>query len=153
MASAGHSQVRGIPLPLDREYTPVEGTPMLDHRATLPDLGTREPSEPAGGRRAVPGWLFWLGLLGAGGGGGSIAAGIGSLATDDIQAIERDIEAQDNRLDAHDLALETLRSEQIYQHRWVASELIKQSRALARIAEKVGADVDVDVEPYQSGGM
>jgi predicted ATPase with chaperone activity len=71
----------------------------------------------------------------------------------DDDALTRDVEQQAERIDAQDKAIETVRRDQVGQYRWVASEVSKQSRALAKIAERVGADVDVAVEPYQSGGM
>jgi hypothetical protein len=145
-----HTPIHGLPLERDEPRARV-AHPGASQVAAM-DFADSHDTPPA--RRGLNPWLLVLALLGAGGGGGSVVAGIGSLTDSDaVQAIEQDIEAQDDRLDAHDDALETLRREQIAQHRWVASELIKQSRGIARIAAKVGAEVDVEVEAYQSGGL
>lgn len=144
---------------LDHEHTPVRGLPVQRDPGSSQLMSTREGTDahaavPSGqGQGRMPHWVFLLSLVGAGGGGGSIAAGLGALNSDDVEALERDVEVQDKRNDGQDTKLDDLRREQLGQHRWVASELIKQSRALSKIAEKVGADVDVEVEAYQSGGM
>jgi hypothetical protein len=118
------------------------------------DVTEGHPAVPAGQGRQVPPWLLVAALLGAGGGGGGIAAAIGSLGGGDVDTTARErLEQQAERIDAQDKAIETVRRDQVGQYRWVASEVSKQSRALAKIAERVGADVDVAVEPYQSGGM
>lgn len=154
-----HTPIRGIAI--EREETtartPVTGShPMLPHDAS----GSRvtmeiEPraSVPAP-MRGMPSWLVALMLLGGSGAGGSIAASVsGVFVGGDVELLERDVEAQGDRLDASERDIEGLRREQLLQQRWVAGEMIKQSRALAKIAKSVGADVDVDVEPYQSGDM
>jgi hypothetical protein len=149
--------------PMD-EHTPVHGLPLErdEMRRTahpgasqIAALEFADSHDAAPVRRGLPTWLLVLSLIGASGGGGSVVAGIGVLSDDDgaVRAITQDNEVQDRRLDGHDTAMEKLRSEQINQHRWVANEMLKQSRALVRIAEKVGAVVDVDVDPYQSGGL
>jgi hypothetical protein len=151
-------------VPMD-EHTPVHGLPLErdEPRARVAHPGASQIAamdfadshDTAPARRGLPTWLLVLSLIGASGGGGSVVAGIGALSGDDgaVRAITQDNEAQDKRLDGHDAAMEKLRSEQIWQHRWVANELLKQSRAIGRIAEKVGAEVDVDADPYQSGGL
>ncbi len=143
-----HTPVHGLPIPRERDVTDRERAGASQAAMSMDAMQTALPS-----RRHVSPFVFVLAMIGAGGGGGSIAAGIGAIGGGDVDALEQDIEDQDKRIDAHDDALETLRREQIGQHRWVASELIKQSRALTRIAEKVGAEVDVAVDEYQSGGM
>jgi hypothetical protein len=146
-----HTPIHGLPLERDEPRARV-AHPGASQVAAM-DFADSHDTPPA--RRGLNPWLLVLALLGAGGGGGSVVAGIGSLTDDDgaVRAISQDNEVQDRRLDGHDAAMEKLRSEQINQHRWVANEMLKQSRALVRIAEKVGAVVDVDVDPYQSGGL
>jgi hypothetical protein len=158
---------------LDSEHTPVRGIPREreENTARVPGTGSYPtvPHDAAGSRvtmeidpgemraaplRGMPTWLMALMLLGGSGAGGSVAAGIsGSFAGGDVDLLERDIEAQAERIEGHDDDIGALRREQANQHRWMADELIKQSRALSRIAAKVGADVDVEVSRYQSEGL
>jgi hypothetical protein len=157
---------------LDSEHTPVRGVPREREETTarVPSTGSYPtiPHDSAGSRvtmeidpgyptvptRGMPHWAVALMLLGGSGAGGTIAAGItGSITGDDVGLLERDIEAHSDRLDDAEQDIEALRREQANQHRWVAGEIIKQSRALGKIAEKVGADVDVDVSQYQSEGL
>jgi hypothetical protein len=150
-----HTPIRG--LPIEREETSVRTRPTGSHAAASQvatmDMADLHDAAAHAGRRGMPAWALALTLLFAGGGGGGVAAGVSALGNGDVDALAQDVEVQDKRLDDHDDALETLRREQIAQHRWTASEMIKQSRALSRIAEKVGAEVDVEVEAYQSGGL
>jgi hypothetical protein len=159
---------------LDSEHTPVRGIPREREETTAraPATGSYPtvPHDAAGSRvtmeiepdhrsiphptRGMPTWLAAIVLLGGSGAGGSIAAGIsGAFTGGDVVLLERDIEAHSDRLDDAEQDIEALRREQANQHRWVAGEIIKQSRALGKIAEKVGADVDVDVSQYQSEGL
>jgi hypothetical protein len=157
---------------LDPEHTPVRGIPREREETTarVPATGSHPmlPHDSAGSRvtmeidpehrtvplRGMPTWVMALMLLGGSGAGGSVAAGIsGAFAGGDFDLLERDIEAQGERLEGHDDDINALRREQANQHRWMADELIKQSRALSRIAAKVGAEVDVEVSRYQSEGL
>jgi hypothetical protein len=145
-----HTPIHGLPLERDEPRARV-AHPGASQVAAM-DFADSHDTPPA--RRGLNPWLLALGVIVGGGGSGSVAAGIGAFTDGDaVQDIEQDVEAQGRRIDAHDTALEKLRSDQIWQHRWVANELLKQSRALSRIAEKVGAEVDVDVETYRSGGL
>jgi hypothetical protein len=150
-----HTPVHG--LPIEREETSVRTRPTGSHAAASQvatmDMADLHDAAAHAGRRGMPAWAVVLVLFGGGGGGVGVAAGVSALGNGDVDALAQDVEVQDKRLDDHDDALETLRREQIGQHRWVASELTKQSRALAKIAERVGADVDVVVEQYQSEGL
>ena len=111
--------------------------------------GTAPPAQ----QPKIPAWLLAMLLIGGPAGGGTMAALLGALGGGDVDALTRDVERQAERIDAQDEALEAVRRDQVGQYRWVAAEVTKQARALAKIAERVGADVDVAVEPYQSGGM
>jgi hypothetical protein len=153
-----HTPVRGVPR--EREETtarvPATGShPMVPHDSG----GSRvtmevDPEHRAAPLRGMPNWLMALMLLGGSGAGGSVAAGIsGAFAGGEVELLERDLEAQSERLEGHDDDISALRREQANQHRWMADELIKQSRALSRIAAKVGADVEVEVSRYQSEGL
>jgi hypothetical protein len=154
-----HTPIRGIPI--EREETtaraPTTGShPMLAHdssgsRVTMEIDPGRERAGPG---RGMPSWLVALMLLGGSGAGGSVAAGIsGAFVGGDVELLERDIADQGERIEDHDDDIAALRREQANQHRWMADELVKQSRALGRIAAKVGADVDVEVTQYRSEGL
>ncbi len=153
-----HTPVRG--LSLEREETTARA-PATGSHAMLPhdSSGSRvtmeiDPESRSSGGRGMPTWAVALMLLGGSGAGGSVAAGIsGAFAGGDVDLLERDIEAQSDRLEDAEGDIDALRREQANQHRWMADELIKQSRALSKIAEKVGAGVDVEVSRYQSEGL
>ena len=117
------------------------------------EITDSHPTIPPASHPKLPAWLLAMLLIGGPAGGGTAAALLGALGGGDVDALTRDVERQGERIDAQDKALETVRRDQVGQYRWVAGEVSKQARALAKIAERVGADVDVAVEPYQSGGM
>jgi hypothetical protein len=169
VASASHSQVRGIPHPLDREYTPVEGTPLLDHRATLPDVdapaprkrgitglmrvGSGEPAQP-------PSWLalIFVALLGSGGTAGATSLLSPSVAPERIADLEDRGGEVDARVDllavkVADIDARTTEAErkmwrhQVITTRWIGDVLVKHSSALAAIAAHLDVEVDVNVPP------
>lgn len=127
------------------DHTPVQGLP-LAASASESRAMDMDDLRPDRGSPRVPAWLLGLALIGGMGGGGGVAAGLGALGSSDVERLRRDVDDQDNELEA-------LRREQVYQHRWVAGELIKQSRAIGKVGEKVGAEVDVEVSQYQSEGL
>lgn len=146
------------PRTISPDYTPIQGLAVSETGEHAPEprsnaTGVYHRAEHRGG--GMPPWLFTIALLfGGGASGGVIGAGVGVFgSTEDVEALERDIEAHRARLDDHDDDLKVLRSEQLRQHRWIANELVKQGKALGSIGAKVGASVDVEVAQYESEGL
>lgn len=128
-------------------YASVPNTIELD----APQPRSRERSLPFFRGQRAPAWVVLVvAMLGGGGAGG--AATVFGAGDRDMAEVRLEQSTHKARLDAHDIALQEATGDIVSTQRWLADVLVKQSTAIAGVAERVGVKVDVSVPQLISEG-
>jgi hypothetical protein len=147
--------IRGLPAARSQVAQRVDETvefdaPVKPRRRGITSalLRSREGDDP---RPTAPLWTVLVAALIGGGGAGTLGTSIFGSGGD-VAEVRRDVDAHDARLDAHEAEIRRVNDAQASQLRWLADTLLVQSKAMAEIAETVGAKVDTAVPQYIAEG-